>query len=83
MKIVICQYLHSISTVNIYLFIYLYLLDISNYLAPGCSYAQFLTAFGCDIPKGIFPYEWFDSYEKLSYPSLPSAQLSRTCKYLE
>ena len=40
-------------------------LDISNYLAPGFSYSQFLKAYGCNIKKGFFPYEWFDSYEKL------------------
>ena len=32
-------------------------LDISNYLAAGSSYSQFLKAYGCEIPKGIFPYE--------------------------
>ena len=46
----------------------------SNYLALGCSYAQFLKAYNCDVPKGIFPYEWFDTEEKLSYQSLPSAE---------
>ena len=46
-------------------------LDISNYLAAGCSYEKFLKAYGCDIPKGIFPYEWFDSIEKLDCTSLP------------
>ena len=39
-------------------------LDISNYLAAGCSDSKFLKAYGCEIPKGIFPYEWFDSEEK-------------------
>ena len=28
-------------------------------------------AYGCDIPKGIFLYEWFDSFVKLTYSSLP------------
>ena len=49
-------------------------LDISNYLAAGCSYSKFLKAYGCDIPKGIFPYEWFDSEEKLSHTQLPPAE---------
>ena len=49
-------------------------LDISNYLAAGCSYEKFLIAYGCDIPKGIFPYEWFDSIEKLDYTSLPEME---------
>ena len=53
---------------------HLKILDISNFLAPGCSYTQFLKAYGSDISKGVFPYEWFDSHEKLSYPSLPPPQ---------
>ena len=49
-------------------------IDISNYLAAGSSYSQFLKAYGCDEPKGIFPYEWFDSFEKLKYPKLPEPE---------
>ena len=49
-------------------------LDISKFLAPGCSYSQFLKAYGSELNKGVFPYEWFDSYEKLSFPSLPPPQ---------
>ena len=45
--------------------------DISHYLAAGSSYSQFLKAYGCEIPKGIFPYEWFNSFDKLAYTSLP------------
>ena len=48
-------------------------IDISNYLAAGSSYSQFLKAYGSDIPKGIFPYEWFDTFEKLNFPHLPPA----------
>ena len=46
-------------------------LDISNYLAPGCSYAQFLKAYEIDMSKSYMCYEWFSSIEQLSYPSLP------------
>ena len=46
-------------------------LDITNYLAPGYSYRQFLKAYGAEAGKGFFPYEWFNSLEKLDYPSLP------------
>ena len=46
-------------------------IDVSNYLAPGYSYSQFLKAYGCDIQKGYFPYEWFASYDKLEYHTLP------------
>ena len=56
--------IHTVKKENSYLSIStptIRLLDISNYLTPGCSCAQFLKAYGCDIPKEIFPYEWFDS----------------------
>ncbi|KAJ8048248.1 hypothetical protein HOLleu_00491 [Holothuria leucospilota] len=46
-------------------------LDIKNYLAPGCSYKQFLEAYKCKEAKGFFPYDWVDSLDKLSEPSLP------------
>ncbi|CAH3180046.1 unnamed protein product, partial [Porites lobata] len=47
-------------------------LDISNYLAPGFSYDQFLKAYECEQTKGFFPYEWIDSLDKLEETSLPS-----------
>jgi len=28
-------------------------------------------AYGCKTVKSWFPYEWFDTYEKLDYPGLP------------
>ena len=46
-------------------------LDITNYLAPGFSYDQFLKAYECTQTKGYFPYEWVDSLEKLEFPALP------------
>ena len=36
---------------------FLKFLDITNYLAPGFSYDQFLKAFECEQTKGFFPYE--------------------------
>ena len=47
-------------------------LDISNYVAPGFSYDQFLRAYECEQTKGFFPYEWIDSLDKLEETSLPS-----------
>ena len=47
------------------------LLDISNYLAPGFSYTQFLKAYGCSEEKGHFPYEWMTTLEKLKRTVLP------------
>lgn len=46
-------------------------LDVTNFLAPGFSYAKFLKAYECPQAKGFFPYEWMDSLEKLNQPSLP------------
>ena len=47
-------------------------LDITNYLAPGFSYSQFLKAYGCTEEKGFFPYEWMTSLEKLNHTQLPA-----------
>ena len=47
------------------------LLDITNYLAPGFSYDQFLKAYECEQTKGFFPYEWIDRLDKLEETSLP------------
>ena len=46
-------------------------LDITAYLAAGASYAKFLKAYGVCEEKSFFPYDWFDSEEKLDYPNLP------------
>ena len=50
-------------------------LDITNYLAPGFSYEQFLKAYECTQTKGYFPYEWVDSLEKLDFSSLPPPEV--------
>ena len=42
-------------------------LDIKNYLAPGLSYDAWCRAYGCELQKLVFPYEWFDSFEKLNH----------------
>ena len=47
-------------------------LDISNFLAPGTSYSQFLKAFDCREKKGYFCYEWFDGPDKLNHNTLPN-----------
>jgi hypothetical protein len=46
-------------------------LDISNYLAPGFSYSQYLKAYKCTEQKGFFPYEWMTSLDKLNVSQLP------------
>ena len=47
--------------------------DVTNFLAPGFSY-KFLKAYECPQTKGLFPYEWLDSLEKLEHTSLPPHQ---------
>ena len=42
-------------------------LDVRNYLAPSLDCNGWCKANGCSLEKLKFPYEWLDSYEKLSY----------------
>ena len=53
--------------------------DICNYLAPGVSYDNYLKAYGCELQKGHFPYEYMDDLQKLEDRVLPpqSAFFSR------
>ena len=44
---------------------------VSNYLAPGFSYDQFLKAYECEQTKGFFPYQLVDQLHKLEETSLP------------
>jgi G:T-mismatch repair DNA endonuclease (very short patch repair protein) len=46
-------------------------LDITNFIAPGFKYSEYLEAFQIEQKKGFFPYEWMDSIEKLDYTELP------------
>jgi len=46
-------------------------LDIINYLGPGTSYEKWVKAYECKTEKSWFPYEWFDTPEKLDFPGLP------------
>ena len=68
--------LAKISNVNVakkensYMFLSLPIfkfLDIKNYLAPGLSYDGWCRAYGCELQKLAFPYEWFDSFDKLNH----------------
>ena len=46
-------------------------LDVTQYLAPGVSYANYLKAYGCELQKGHFPYEYMDDLQKLEESVLP------------
>ena len=46
-------------------------LDIINFLAPGYSYDKYLKAYGCELQKGHFPYEYMDDFRKLEDRTLP------------
>ncbi len=47
------------------------IIDMINYVPPGTSYAAFLKNTGSDLEKSHFPYEWFDSIDKLKATRLP------------
>ena len=40
-------------------------LDIKNFLAPGFSYRKFLVAYGAELRKFYFPYEFVTNLDKL------------------
>ena len=42
-------------------------LDIKSYNGPGLSYDVWCKSMGCRLQKLMFPYEWLNSYEKLSH----------------
>ena len=46
-------------------------LDMTNYIAPGFSYDKYLKAYGCEVTKGHFPYEYMDRLERLDDAALP------------
>jgi hypothetical protein len=46
-------------------------LVITNYMAPGFSYSQYLKAYECTEEKGFSPYEWMTSLRKLNVSQLP------------
>ena len=46
-------------------------LDVTQYLAPGVSYNKYLKAYGCELQKGHFPYEYMDDLHKLEDRALP------------
>ena len=52
-------------------FLGLQFLDILNFLGGATTLDNFLKAYGASEEKGFFPYEWFDSAEKMNESQLP------------
>ena len=42
-------------------------LAAKNYVGPGISYHAWSKSMVCRLQKLMFPYEWWDSYEKLNH----------------
>ena len=42
-------------------------LDVKNYLAPGLSLDDWCRPINVRLRSVVFPYEWLDSYDKLSH----------------
>ena len=44
-------------------------LDVKNYIGPGLGYSAWCKSMGMGfkLQKLMFPYEWLDSYKKLSH----------------
>ena len=42
-------------------------LDVKKYIGLGLSYGVWCKSMGCKLQKLMFPYEWLDSYKKLSH----------------
>ena len=49
-------------------------LDVYKYCSPNTNLDPFMKAEGVVGGKFFFPYEWFESYEKLDHPELPNAE---------
>jgi hypothetical protein len=64
----------SIKKANSYMSLktqHLQFLDIRSYLAPNYSYDAFIKAYKCKLEKGFFPYDYFNSYDKINNTELP------------
>ena len=49
-------------------------IDMVKYLAPGYSYDKYLKAYGCELEKGHFPYEYMYDLLKLDDRALPTQE---------
>ena len=44
---------------------------MTNYIVPGFSYEKYMKAYGCEVTKGYFPYEYMDRLERIDDTALP------------
>ena len=47
-------------------------LDVISYVAAGVDLSSFLKAYGANVPKSFFPYEWFTGLDRLSAVIFPT-----------
>ena len=50
----------------------LHFLDLTNFLGAGTSLKDFYKAYKVTQGKGLFPYSWFSSLDKLTAPGFPT-----------
>ena len=50
-------------------------LDMTNYIDPGFRYDKYLEAYGCEVTKGHFPYEYMDCLTRLDNTVLPPKEV--------
>ena len=54
-------------------------IDMTNYLAAGTSLVKFYKAYNVSVEKGHFPYQWFDTLDKIeSFKGLPPQSCFRS-----
>ena len=46
-------------------------LEICSYISPGTGQEKWVKTYGAKLSKLWFPYEWFETAEKLDFPELP------------
>ena len=46
-------------------------LEICSYISPGTGQEKWVKTYGAKLSKLWFPYEWFETAEKLDFPGLP------------
>ena len=45
--------------------------EICSYISPGTAHEKWVKTYSAKLSKLWFPYEWFDTAEKLDFPGMP------------